>query len=67
MSDEKARRAWLVAHLRQIDQYEDINNPNGEHQEDDIMEEEEAEPRHHAKTEMPPSGSGAQPHTRGTT
>ena len=44
-SDEKARRAWLLTHLRQIDQYEDINSPTGEDQEDDIMEEEDAGPR----------------------
>ena len=41
-SDDKARRAWLVTHIRQIDQYEDIHNPTGEQQEDDNMEEEEA-------------------------
>ena len=29
-SDEMARRIWLVTNLRQIDQYEDINNPIGE-------------------------------------
>ena len=58
-SDEKARRNWLITHLRQIDQYEDINNPIGDQQEDDIMEEEEADPGHPARTEMPPNGSGA--------
>jgi hypothetical protein len=26
-SDEKARRAWLVAYIRQIDKYEDIHSP----------------------------------------
>jgi len=26
-SDEKARRIWLQTHLRQIDQYEDIDSP----------------------------------------
>jgi len=38
-SDEKARHSWLAAHLRQVDQYEDINNPTRELQKDDIMEE----------------------------
>ncbi len=26
-SDEKVRRSWLQTHMRQIDQYEDIDNP----------------------------------------
>ncbi len=43
-SDEKARRAWLLTHIRQIDKYEDINIPTSEHQEDDNMEKEDAEP-----------------------
>ena len=43
-SDEKAMRDWLLTHLRQIDPYQDINNPIGEQQEDDIMEEEDADP-----------------------
>ena len=42
--DDKARRTGLVTHLRQIDQYEDIHNPIGEQQEDDIIEEEDADP-----------------------
>jgi len=42
-SDEKAMRARLVAHIRQIDQYEDIHSLTGEQQEDDNMEEEEAD------------------------
>jgi hypothetical protein len=29
-SDEKARRAWLLTHIRQIDMYEDTNIPTGE-------------------------------------
>jgi len=43
-SDDKAKRAWPVTHIRQIDQYEDIHIPTGEQQKDDIMEEEEANP-----------------------
>jgi hypothetical protein len=42
-SDETTMRAWLVAHIRQIDQYEDIHNPTREQQEDDNMEEEEVD------------------------
>ena len=43
-SNEKARRSWLLTLLRQVDQYEDINSPIGDQQEDDTMEEEEADP-----------------------
>ncbi len=28
--DEKVMRSWIQTHLRQMDQYEDINNPTGE-------------------------------------
>ena len=28
--DEKDLRAWLLTHIRQVDQYEDINSPTGE-------------------------------------
>ncbi len=66
-SDEKARRAWLLTHIRQVNQYEDINNPTGEHEEDDIMEEEDADPGLPDKTEIPLSGSGAKIHIGGTT
>ena len=66
-SDEKARRRWLQTHLRQIDQYEDINNPIGEQQEDDNMEKEDAEPRLPAGIDISPNGSGAQTHIGGTT
>jgi hypothetical protein len=38
-SDAKVRRIWLQTHLRCIDNYEDINNPTGEQEEDDNMEE----------------------------
>jgi len=38
-SYEKAMRNWLQTHLRQIDQYEDIDNPVIDQQEDDTMEE----------------------------
>ena len=38
-SDEKARRSWLLTHLRQIDQYEDIDSPVRDQQDDDTMEE----------------------------
>ncbi len=31
MSDEKAMRSWLQTHMRQIDQYEDIANPDIDH------------------------------------
>jgi hypothetical protein len=55
-TDEKARRAWLLSHIRQIDQYEDINSPIGEQQEDGIMEEEDADPGLLDSTEIPPSG-----------
>ena len=54
-TDEKARCAWLLSHIRQIEQYEDINNPTREQQEDDIMEEEDADPRLHDSTEIPPT------------
>ena len=54
-SDEKARRIWLITHLRQVDQYEDINNPIGDQKEDDIMEEEEADTCQPARTEIPPA------------
>jgi len=43
-TDEKAGRAWLLTHIRQINKYEDINSPTGEKQEDDIMEEEDTDP-----------------------
>jgi hypothetical protein len=36
-SDEKAMRAWLIKHLRQIDQYQNISSPIGGQREDDIM------------------------------
>ena len=65
-SDEKARRAWLLTHIRQIDQYEDIISPTEEQQEDDIMDEEDADPGFLDRTEIPPGGSGAQIHTGGT-
>ncbi len=64
-SDEKAKRAWLLTHIRQIDQYEDITSPTGEQQEDDIMDEEDADPGLLDRTEIPPSGSGAPIHTGG--
>ena len=38
-SDQKARRIWLQTHLRQIDQYEDIDYPVRDQQEDGTMEE----------------------------
>ena len=53
-TDEKARRAWLLSHIRQIDQNEDINNPTGEQQEDDNMEEEDADPGLPESTKIPP-------------
>ena len=53
-SDEKARRSWLLTHLRQIDQYEEINNPIGVQQEDDTMEEAKADAGQPTKTELPP-------------
>jgi len=65
-SDEKARRNWLQTHLRQIDQYEDIDIPVRDQQEDDKMEEAYADTRQLARTDLPPSGSGAHAPTRGT-
>ena len=62
-TDEKARRAWLLSHIRQIEQYEDINSVAGEQQEDDIMEEEDTDPGLPDGTEIPPSGSGTHIHT----
>jgi len=64
--DEKARRSWLQTHLRQIDQYEDIDSPVRDQQEDDTMEEADADPRQLGRTKLPPSGSGAHAPTRGT-
>ena len=53
-SDDKARRAWLVTHLRQINKYEDVHNPIGEQQEDVIIKETDADPGQPAKTKRPP-------------
>ena len=53
-SDEKARRTWLITHLRQIDQYKDTNSPIRDQHEDDTMEEAEADTGQPARTEMPP-------------
>jgi len=64
-SDEKARRAWLVAHIRQIDLYEDIHSQTREQQEDDVMEEEEIDTGQHHNTKIPPNGSGAHTHIAG--
>ena len=41
-SNEKARRNCLQTHLRQIDQYEDIDSPARDQQEDDTIEEADA-------------------------
>ena len=65
-SNEKARRSGIQTHLRQIDQYEDIDSPVKDQQEDDTMEEADADTRRLDRTELPPSGSGVQTHTRGT-
>ena len=51
--DEKVRRAWLITCLRQIDQYEDINNPYRDQQEDDTMGEAEVGTEQHKQTEIP--------------
>ena len=42
--NEKAKRNWLQTHMRQIYQFDDINNPTREQQEDDNMEEKDADP-----------------------
>ena len=52
--------------MRQIDQYEDVDNPDRDHQEDDTMEEADADTGQPARTELPPNGSGAQANARGT-
>jgi hypothetical protein len=57
-SDEKAMRIWLQTHLRQIDQYEDIDSPVRDQHEDDTMEEADADTCQFARTKLPPSGSG---------
>jgi hypothetical protein len=65
-SDEQARRSWIQTHLRQIDQYEDIDDPVKDQQEDDTVEEANADTGQPARTKLPPTGSGAQTHTGGT-
>ncbi len=48
-SDEKAKRIWINAHLEQVDQYADVNNPPRNPQEDETMEDKagETEQRQH--------------------
>jgi len=53
-SDEKAMRIRLVSHLRQINQYEDINNPYIYWQEVDTMEEAEGGTEQPIQTKNPP-------------
>ena len=59
--------------MRQIDQLEDVNNPNINLIRDEAMKEAKVEEDpgradHHTKqTELPPSGSGPRDPTRGTT
>ena len=65
-SDEKAMRIWLQTHLREIDEYEDVNSPDRDKHEDDTMEEADADTGQPARTELPPCGSGAQTTARGT-
>jgi hypothetical protein len=62
-SDEKAMRAWLVTHIRQIEQYEDISNPYRDQQEDDTMEEAEFGTEQYTLTMIPSNTSGQQPST----
>ena len=38
-SDEKTMRIWILIHLRQVDQYEDINSTVRDQQEDTTIEE----------------------------
>ena len=52
--------------MRQIDLYEDIDNPVKDQQEDETMEEADAYTIHHVRTELPPNGSGAHAPTPGT-
>jgi hypothetical protein len=59
--DEKIRRNCIATHLRQIDQYEDVNIPYKNPQEDATMEEEEGGTKQQRKTHLPPSGSGLHP------
>jgi hypothetical protein len=35
-SDEKAKRCSIIAHLRQVDQYAEVNSPHRDPQEDEI-------------------------------
>ena len=64
-SDEKAMRNWLQTHLRQIDQYEDIDSPARDQHEDDTMEEADAGTEQPDRIELPPNGSGAHAPTQG--
>ena len=54
-SDEKARRNWLLTHLRQDDQYEDITSPVKDQQDDDTMEEAEVGTCQPIRTKLPPT------------
>ena len=63
-ADQKARTQWVANQVRQLGQYEDVGSPfinQDEYMEEDINPTDTGrEDRPEIRTDLPPSGSGAQ-------